>query len=329
MSTAALQRLHEAGEAELRAAFARDVRAGLLGSPKRLPPVWFYDAAGSELFERITETPEYYLTRTERGILEAHAPDMLGPGPLLEVVELGAGSAAKTRLLLDALLARQGAATFRPVDISPRALQLACNGLAGIRGLRVAPVLGRNRPSLASLPRRGRRLVLFLGSSLGNFEPAEAVRFLADVRAALAPGDALLLGTDMVKDAAVLHRAYNDAAGWNAAFNKNLLARVNRELGGRFDLERVEHRARFVPGASRVEMHLVSLAGQRVPIAALGAEAVFGDAEGVHTENSYKYTPAVVEGLARRAGLGLERSWYDARGWFGVHRMVPLAGGRG
>lgn len=295
------------------------VREGLSTNPKRLPPKLFYDAQGSRLFEQITETQEYYPTRTERGIFREFVAEMVEQaGNNLTLVELGAGSARKTRLLIEALLRRQMRLDFYPVDVSPAALREAFASLNGdYPNLRVAPIVAdysHGLPSLKEFP--GQKLALFLGSTIGNFEPEEAREFLVELRRSLAPGDALLAGFDMVKDAATLHAAYNDRQGVTACFNKNLLVRINRELGGRFDLAAFRHVAFWNPEASRIEMHLESLCEQTIWIQDLGRCFYFARGERVHTENSYKFSPAGIASLVERSGLRLEKTWTDAQGWF-------------
>jgi dimethylhistidine N-methyltransferase len=300
---------------------AGDVLEGLSANPKRLPPKLFYDALGSQLFEEITRTREYYPTRTERGILEEFSGDIIGEaGNNLTLVELGAGSAYKTRVLIRAILGRQLRLEFHPVDVSPAALKEAVAGLNGdFPRLHVSPIAAdysQHIPDLRSRP--GRKLVLFIGSTIGNFEPDEAQQFLQRVRSSLQNGDALLLGFDMVKDAQVLHAAYNDAAGVTAQFNKNVLARINRELGTDFDLEEFNHVAFWNPRKSRIEMHLESRVDQNVYISDLGRSFQFSFGERIHTENSYKFTAASIARLLRQSGLCLEKSWSDPKKWFSV-----------
>ncbi len=298
---------------------AEEVLRGLNARPRRLPPKLFYDAAGSRLFDEITETPEYYPTRTERGMLQDFAGEMVRQaGKNLTLIELGAGSASKTQLLIRAILRRQLRAEFYPVDVSSSALQDALKSLNGhFPRLRVSPIVAdytHRLPELSSLA--GRKLVLFLGSTIGNFEPEEAKAFLKNVRRSLIPGDTLLIGFDLSKDADVLHAAYNDAAGITARFNKNMLVRINRELGGTFDLEGFEHVAFWNRRKLRIEMHLESVYEQTVWIEDLGRGFHFEQGERIHTENSYKFNMASIERLLRKAGFRLEKSWTDAKGWF-------------
>jgi L-histidine Nalpha-methyltransferase len=298
---------------------AEDVLRGLTARPRGLPPKLFYDATGSHLFEQITETPEYYPTRTERTILRDFAGEMVQQaGSNLTLVELGAGSASKTQVLIEALLRRQLRADFYPVDVSSSALQGALATLNGhFPRLRVSPIVAdytHHLPDLKLLP--GRKLVLFLGSTIGNFEPAEAEAFLKSIRRSLQPGDALLIGFDLIKDADVLDAAYNDGRGVTAAFNKNVLARINRELGGSFDLDAFEHVAFWNRRKSRIEMHLESVYEQTAWVEDLGRGFHFEKGERIHTENSYKFNTSSIRRLLRRAGFKLEKSWTDPKGWF-------------
>ncbi|MGA2808618.1 MAG: L-histidine N(alpha)-methyltransferase [Terracidiphilus sp.] len=312
---------------ELKVAAA--AREGLSARQKRLPPWLFYDEAGSRLFDRITELHEYYLTRTERGILAAQAGAMIaqaadgdGSGPVrLRIAELGAGSADKTRLLLKAAIERQGTVVYEPVDVSATALEAAQERIEReIPGVGFAPRVMDYTHGLDLEPcgPGERRMVLYIGSSIGNFDPHEAARLLAGVRAGLQPGDTLLLGVDLAKDIRTLLAAYDDTAGVTAAFNLNLLARLNRELGADFDLEAFAHRARWNGQESRIEIHLVSLSKQRVRLSALDLEVEFAEGETIHTENSYKYTPGQAEAMLTAAGFAPVETWTDARKWFVV-----------
>ncbi|WP_119154820.1 L-histidine N(alpha)-methyltransferase [Caldimonas tepidiphila] len=308
----------------------------LLHEPKSLPAWLFYDAAGSALFERITELPEYYLTRTEEALLEAEAEDILarafaGPDPgryprawperAPVIAELGAGTARKTERLLRAALRREPAPAYLPGDVSGSALRAAWERLAaGCPALRVAPVCGPHEALFAALARLPqRKLVLFIGSSIGNYEPDEAQALLRRLHEVLQPGDALLLGTDMCKPLEVLLPAYDDAAQVTAQFNLNMLARLNREAGARFDPGRFRHIALWNAAASRIEMHLESRCSQQVPVAALGIALRFREGERIHTENSHKYDAASVDRLLHGAGFRREHSWHDAKQWFGLH----------
>jgi dimethylhistidine N-methyltransferase len=318
-------------------AIAGDALAGLTANPKRLPPKWFYDARGSELFELITETPEYYLTRTEQEILRRYSGEMLAAaGDGLTLIELGAGSATKTGLLIEALLRRQLTVEYVPIDVSRSALVIAARRLRQqFPRVRVRPHVTDFTVEFPHIRSRGpepgvpgalhsRKLVLFIGSSIGNFEPAEALELLRRLRAQLEPGDALLLGTDLVKAPEVLIPAYDDAQGMTAQFNKNVLARINRELDANFDLASFRHIAEWDAPESRMEMHLESTRAQRVCVRALGMIVGFQARERIHTENSYKYTLAGTRRLLRGAGFGPERVWTDEREWFAVHLARAL-----
>lgn len=303
---------------------ARTVRAGLGSQPKTLPPWLFYDETGSELFEQITELPEYYLTRTERSIFERYASEMVSlaaGGNRLRFTELGAGSAEKTRILMKAALAQQKRLVFEAVDVSATALLVAQARIEReIPGVRVSllEMDYTNGFGLDACRAGERRLVLYIGSSIGNFEPEEAARILRKVRRQLDPGDGLLLGVDLVKDENALLAAYDDAAGVTAAFNKNMLVRLNRELVADFDLDQFNHRAAWNQTMSRMEMHLESSSDQTVRFAALDWEIEFGAGETIHTENSYKYLPGDAEEMLAEAGFASAARWTDERGWYEV-----------
>ena len=314
---------------------AAAVREGLTSRPKRLPAWLFYDEAGSRLFEAITELPEYYLTRTERGIFAANAEAIIAQaagaaqaaeGAFLRIAELGAGSADKTRLLLKAAVKRQGTVLYEPVDVSASALDGARMRIEReIPGVTVAPRVmdythGDGHSFHLDPSCRGeRQLVLYIGSSIGNFEPSEALELLSRVRAGLKAGDGFLLGVDLVKEDSILLAAYDDAAGVTAAFNRNLLVRLNRELGADFDPDAFAHRAEWNAASSRIEMHLISRLAQRVRFAALNLEVDFAAGETIHTENSYKYRPGQAETLLADAGFGATATWTDERGWYAVY----------
>lgn len=302
---------------------ASAVREGLGRQPKRLSPWLFYDEAGSRLFDEITERPEYYLTRTEREIFDSCAALMIAQaaqGKRLRIVELGAGSADKTRLLLKAAAARQKTVVYEPLDVSASALEAARKRIEReIDGVVVIPQVVDYTHGLELEKTDERQLVLYIGSSIGNFEPWEADGLLRMIFAGLKPGDGLLLGVDQVKEESTLLAAYDDVAGVTAAFNLNLLARLNRELEADFDLEAFEHRAIWNGKESRIEMHLASRIAQKVRIDGLDIEVNFGEGETIHTENSYKYRPGQAEAMMTKAGFESAASWKDARGWFGVY----------
>jgi dimethylhistidine N-methyltransferase len=303
---------------------ASSVYEGLLSSPKWLPSWLFYDSAGSRLFEEITRTDEYYVTRTERAILEAHASEIVtraANGNALRLVELGAGSAEKTRLLLSAAVERQDTVFYEPVDVSASALIEAQMRIEEeIPGVLVCPRVGDYTHDLeldTTLPTEG-RLVLYIGSSIGNFRPGEAMLLLERVRAALDPGDCMLLGVDMVKEESVLMPAYDDATGVTAAFNRNMLVRLNRELDADFQPEMFAHKAVWNADKSRMEMHLVSETDQTVWLSGMDLRVDFAAGESIHTENSFKYQPGEAEALLERVGFAPEATWTDERGWFAV-----------
>jgi dimethylhistidine N-methyltransferase len=301
---------------------AREVRDGLSATPKRLPCKLLYDAVGSELFEQITELPEYYLTRTERDIFEDYAAEMLqAAGPSLTLVELGAGTANKTRILIEELLQRQTRALFYPIDVSPAALNEAVTQMAAqFPQLRVNPIVADYSGGVPALTRiSGRKLVLFIGSSIGNYDPPEAIAMLRRIRRSLRAGDALLLGTDLAKSSKVLVPAYDDAQGVTAQFNKNILARLNRELDADFNLDAFRHLALWNKRCSRMEIYLESTQAQSVFIPAIDMDVRFAAGERIHTENSYKYTDDMVNDILSSSGFKLERTWTDPRRWFGVH----------
>jgi dimethylhistidine N-methyltransferase len=304
--------------------FGRELLAGLERRPRSVPPKFFYDAAGSALFDRICELPEYYPTRTELQILSRHAHDIAACiGPHADIIEFGAGSSRKVRLLLEALPQPR---RFVPIDISAEHLHAAADVLRLEHpGLLVQPLAADfTRPfDLPALPAGSgpvRRVGFFPGSSIGNFTPDEALRFLRDAAALLRAGaepGGLLVGVDLVKDPAVLHAAYNDAAGVTAAFNLNLLARANRELGSDFQLARFDHYAFYEPRLQRIEMHLVSRVAQRVQVA--GQVFDFAAGESLHTENSHKYSIDGFRELARQADFAPGPVWCDPRQWFSLH----------
>ncbi len=303
-------------------ALAADVAAGLRKTPKSLPPWLFYDAQGSALFEEITRLPEYYLTRTERSILEDSADQICRlAGTNVNVVELGAGTASKTRIVLRAMLRRQLRVHYVPIDVSRTALQEAQDALRReLPRVIVKPIIADYASEalhLRDLP--GRKLILYLGSSIGNFDPVPAIELLARVRGELRLGDALLLGADRVKPEEILVPAYDDAAGITEMFNKNMLARMNRELGANFELQSFRHIARWNPTASRMEIYLESSRRQSVYISTLGMRVSFEAGERIHTENSYKYTDESVQGLLASSGFGLKHTFTDERGWFGLY----------
>jgi dimethylhistidine N-methyltransferase len=297
--------------------FASDLHAALAGRPKAISPKYFYDEAGSRLFERICELPEYYPTRTETELLHRHAAEMVACwSESVQLVEYGAGALRKVRPLLDHL--PRAGTQFAPVDISGPHLLAACAQLRlDYPGLEVTPVVAdfSARPELPTCPPGVQRIGFFPGSSIGNFSPAEAGAFLRRAASELR-GGGLLIGIDLIKDEAVLHAAYNDAAGVTAAFNRNLLARAQRELGAELPLEAFTHEAFFNRDESRIEMHLRAETALTVQLEA--RQYRFEPGERLHTENSYKYTVEGFTALASRAGFRPGRVWSDARHWFAL-----------
>ena len=299
---------------------------------KQLPCRFFYDEAGSELFERICDLPEYYPTRTERAILARHAHDIIHTAHEAEtnaplaLIEFGSGSSYKTRLLIEAAMDQQDTTTYVPIDISGDFLHASCLSLLqDYPSLAVTGLAAEYSESLRVLPDPdGPRLFLFLGSNIGNFEQDEACAFLAGLRAAMLPNDRLLIGVDLVKDIAVLEAAYNDAAGVTGEFNKNLLRRINRELIGDFDLDGFAHHAPFVQEHARIEMHLVSKFDQTVNLNELDLRFDFAAGEIVHTENSHKYTLESFARLCAPAGLEIQARWTDENNWFAELLLRPI-----
>ncbi|MGW7203357.1 L-histidine N(alpha)-methyltransferase [Streptomyces sp. NPDC054837] len=302
----------DATEAALRA----DVLRGLTRTPKTLPPKWFYDAHGSELFDQITELPEYYPTRAEREILVARAAEIAAASGARTLVELGSGSSEKTRYVIDAL---SDLHTYVPVDVSESALTQAGHALIAERpGLDVHALIADFTAELALPGTPGPRLVAFLGGTIGNLLPAERAAFFTSVRALLSPGDALLLGTDLVKDENTLVRAYDDAAGVTAAFNKNVLTVVDRELGADFDPGTFDHVALWDAENEWIEMRLRSRTAQTVKIPALDLAIDFAAGEELHTEVSAKFRKEGVRAELSAAGLELAHWWTDEQGRFAL-----------
>ena len=309
---------------DTREALIDEVWSGLLHRPRSLVPWMLYDAEGSRLFECITTLPEYYPTRTERGILAQNAEAMIaaaGSGSRsLRLLELGAGTAAKTGILLQAATRLRNEVVYLPIDVSSDALDAACENLGCLLpGVQLQPMVANYVTHPPRLDRfHGTTLALYIGSSIGNFSPEEARGILRNLRSELKPGDALLLGTDMVKDEATLVRAYDDRDGVTAAFNLNLLHRLNRELGADFDTDCFRHRARWNPAASRIEMHLESTCDQLVTIPAAELTIEFAALETIHTENSYKFTRKTLGRLLEDAGFAVRQTWMDPRQWYSL-----------
>ena len=301
-----------------------DVAQGLTAAQKWLPPKWFYDKVGSELFEDITALPEYYPTRTERSILQQHAADIVRAAGSETLTELGSGSSEKTRLLLDAMLAQvPDRASYVALDVSEDALRSACAGLVAVYPrLRVAALRADFTHQLDVLPAGDARTIAFLGSTIGNFEPAERASFLRSLRSVMKAGDHFLLGADMVKSAEVLVPAYDDAAGVTAAFNLNVLEVMNRELQADFVVDQFAHLARYDRDEEWIEMRLRSLTDQTVHIRALDLEVDFARGEEVRTEISAKFRRAGVEAELAAAGLQVVRWMTDPAGDFALSLSV-------
>jgi L-histidine Nalpha-methyltransferase len=319
MPTTSLPKLQRAVTSPI----AGEVFIGLNDHPKGLSPWLFYDEAGSRLFEQITELPEYYVTRTEREILARNADQIISSaaaGRELSIIELGAGTATKTTLLLQAAIDLQGGVTYYPIDVSATALEEARTRLkATLPKVNVQPIVADYTEGMRQKFTASRRLVLYIGSSIGNFSPTDALEVLRGVRSQLSSGDCLLLGTDMVKDRNLLLAAYDDAAGVTAKFNLNMLTRINRELQAEFNLPLFRHQARWNEQHSRIEMHLESLLAQKVRVRALDMEVRFNLGETIHTENSYKFTQQSATSLLHRAGFRVRKQWSDAKNWFTVY----------
>jgi L-histidine N-alpha-methyltransferase len=321
-------RISHVGAARIAPTFAEDVRRGLTSTPKVLYPKYFYDELGSRLFEAITALPEYYPTRAEAEILRYRAGEIVAAlgGPLW-LLELGSGDGQKTRLVIEALLARQGELEYVPVDISESAVEVSSRALLlSYPGLRITGYVGEYQTALRAIRKErrapGRTLVLFLGSTLGNLDPAERSALLRDVRDLLNPGEGFLLGVDLKKAESVLIPAYDDALGVTAAFNLNLLGRINRELGGEFDLGAFRHRAIYNREAGRIEMHLESRRAQTVAIRTLSLEIPFTAGETIHTESSYKFDREQIAALAAETGFELGGTWTDEAGRFASNLLV-------
>ena len=310
---------------DTRQALMDEVRCGLITRPRSLSPWMFYDAEGSHLFERITTLPEYYPTRTERDILAKHADSIVAAAYAhrslpLRLVELGAGTATKTMVLLEAALRISEDVSYMPVDVSADALELACQNIAcELSAVRLEPVVRNYIAEPLELESfEGTTLALYIGASIGNFSPEEARMILQNLGSQLQVGDALLLGTDMVKDKSTLLAAYDDSEGITAAFNQNILHRLNRELGANFDVDRFRHRAVWNSMESRIEMHLESTHQQDVYIQQAELDLHFMPCETIHTENSYKFTDQAIRSLLEDSGFEIGRAWKDNRNWFTV-----------
>jgi L-histidine Nalpha-methyltransferase len=299
-----------------RTAMAADVTAGLTSDPKTLPPVWFYDERGSDLFDEITRLPEYYPTRAERRILSARAGEIVAATGADILVELGSGTSDKTRLLLDAMAAAGSLHAFVPFDVSEETLRRAAHDIVHTYGVPVRAIVGDFHRHLGTIPKEGRRLVAFLGSTIGNLSPAERRRFLFDLDTTLEYDDWLLLGTDLVKDRGRLLAAYDDAAGVTAAFNRNVLAVLNNELGAHFELESFEHVARWDEDRKWIEMRLRSVREQIIAIDDLDLKVRFETGEELRTEIAAKFTRDQVVQELWDSGFVVTACWTDPAGDF-------------
>ena len=307
--------------------FSYDVKAGLTSEPKFLPFVYFYDHTGSQLFEKICELPEYYLTRTETKILESHVEDIISQfSEETTLVELGSGSSTKTRILIDAFLEEKGLACYTPIDISRQMLEESSYAL-----LKAYPVLeitaiaadyneGLNQLSAQT---DQPRLIIWLGSSVGNLDRAGAQEILKRIKNITHSHDRLLIGIDLKKDRITLEKAYDDEQGVTAEFNLNLLARINQELGGDFNLEKFHHHVKYNDKIGRVEMYLTSDCDQKVIIEDLDLEILFTENERIHTENSFKYSLDEIKLLAEKAGFSVEKQWFDPQKQFSLNLFAP------
>jgi L-histidine Nalpha-methyltransferase len=304
-------------------ALRRDVSVGLRKTPKSLPPKWFYDSVGSELFDQITRLPEYYPTRAEAEILRARSAEVASASGADTLVELGSGTSEKTRMLLDALRERGSLRRFVPFDVDASMLEAAATAIQhDYPNVEIHAVCGDFEEHLAEIPGGGRRLFVFLGSTIGNLTPGPRAEFLATLAALLRPGDGLLLGTDLVKDSGRLVRAYDDAAGVTARFNRNVLAVINRELDADFDVGAYRHVARWNAAEERIEMWLRAESRQRVRVGALDLTVEFAAGEEMLTEVSCKFRRDAVAAELAAAGLRRTRWWTDDAGDFGLSLAV-------
>jgi L-histidine Nalpha-methyltransferase len=322
--------IHQSISSNDQSGFAKDVRAGLTATPKTLKPKYLYDDLGSLLFEAICLLPEYYLTRAETEIFERRAAEIVAqlPSPMT-VVELGSGSSIKTRLLIEAILARQSRLCYQPIDISKTILEQSARLLLeDYPGLRIVAHAADYTRGVASIERRDgeKVLALFLGSNIGNYTLDEGRELLRQIRGALRPGDGLLLGADLKKSRETLEAAYDDSLGLTAAFSRNALLRINRDLNADFDLEQFEHNAFFNEEQSRIEIHLVSLARQTVNIRGADSRPAlrveFQSGETIHTENSYKYDLEALAAMAEATGFTPSRVWFDSEERFSCNFWV-------
>jgi L-histidine N-alpha-methyltransferase len=295
---------------------ATECVSGLLATPKVLSPVWFYDTEGSQLFDEITRLPEYYPTRAERDLLEAHAVDIVSLTRPTTLVELGSGTSDKTRWLLDAMAATSDRIRYVPFDVSEQTVRdAAAELIRDYEGLQVDAVVGDFHRHLGAIPPGDRRLVCFLGGTIGNLDPSQRSAFLRDVRSITGPGDAVLIGLDLVKDVDTLVRAYDDASGLTAAFNRNALSNLNRRFGADFDPDAFEHLALWNSEEQWIEMHLVSRTDQTVTVDALGITVDFRSYERMRTEISAKFSPGQLSAELSDAGFDILETWTQEPGF--------------
>lgn len=307
--------------------FARHVSDGLITFPKFLLAKYFYDTEGSELFEKICETPEYYVTRTESEILKKNVNEIASLNRDKRViVELGSGSSVKTRYLLSSFLHNSSELMYMPIDVSGIMVASSENLLDEFENLKIDGILAEYETGLdiAGSVIKQPKIIIFLGSSIGNFNLHDAFDFVKHIARVMNDGDSFLIGFDMVKDINVLNSAYNDAEGYTAEFNLNLLKRINRELGGEFDLNRFKHKAFYNAAKSRIEMHVVSQGEQDVCIHSIKKAVHFNDGETIHTESSYKFTDEMINDISLHAGLELEKMWKDDKNYFSLCLMRKI-----
>lgn len=316
--------LYHIGGSEHASAFADDVIAGLKAKPKSISPKYFYDEKGSELFEKICLTPEYYVTRTEASILKIHSAEIaeVNSGKNL-IIELGSGSSIKTRYILNSFIQKGSPVTYVPIDVSEILIQSGNKLLNDFEGLCVNGIIGEYEQALEIVTEifTQPKLIVFLGSSIGNFDLAHAEDFLKKISGSMNKGDSLLIGFDLVKDEEILNAAYNDEEGVTAEFNLNLLRRINREFNSGIDINNFEHTAFFNSPKSRIEMHLISKCDQSFTLNGSG-EISFKKNETIHTENSYKFTDEMIIELAAAAGLSITNSWKDKNSYFELCLMT-------
>ncbi len=307
--------------------FSEDVETGLTSESKYLPFVYFYDHIGSQLFEKICELPEYYLTRTETKILEANADDIASQfSEETVLVELGSGSSTKTRILIEAFLERQSLAHYTPIDVSYQMLEESSYSLLeAYPDLEINAIAARYNEGIDHLNVRKdqQNLITWFGSSIGNFDRSEVTTFLQHVQKIMHPNDRFLVGIDLQKDKSIIENAYNDAQGVTAEFNLNLLTHVNRELGGDFNIENFDHKAIYNEEIGRIEMYLISNIDQKAFISELDLEVSFTANETIHTENSFKYSLDDIDTLAEETGLYVEQQWFDPEHLFSLNLFAP------